>query len=312
MKYILSIIILFTIVIQAQDIPSGYTTNLRLRLYDLDDYPGADSLNANAQLIDAGYKRNRDSLAAHAADLYSVAKYSGGLKTGVVTNASLATEVDTSRLKTTGNDAVYGSKYFYSTLYSKTQLPVTTKTWSSGTFGFRWRQVNSEYLYADYLILANPTDTIDTAVIDYDGTKISFDKPINVGSINITNSVSMDSATSLDFIRARPIEYIIDDVADSIIIMDSVVSIITLQLPGNVVTPGIEKITMNDAAEGTILIFYSVDGNDSVTFRDAEADGNLQMEGDFTLRKYDSIEFMFIADAGVGQYYWIEQRRKNN
>ena len=66
MKYIWSlfIIILFSITIQAQDIPSGYTTNLKLRLYDLDDYPGSDSLNANAQLIDAGYKRNLDTINA--------------------------------------------------------------------------------------------------------------------------------------------------------------------------------------------------------------------------------------------------------
>lgn len=317
MRYVLFIILLFTVVIQAQDVPSGYTPKLGLRLYDLDDYPGADSLNANAQAIDNFADASDDTMNAVKADVYTLMNYSGALKAGKVTNASLSTEVDTGRVKTTGDDAIYGVKSFYgNTFRTKTHLPLTSNTWSSGTFGFRWRQVNSEYGYFDYLMLVNPTDTTDTTGWGYDGDKIYplDDKPVSIPNLTITETVIMDSAASLEVLKLFPTGVTFSNVTDSVITLDSVMSNINLTSPGNM-TVGIETMNLDGAAVGDVVILSTIEQTDSIRFREDTNDGNLNLDvaGDFYMKNGDYIAFIYaIKSIGPVVYQWNELWRKNN
>jgi len=122
----------------------------------------------------------------------------------------------------------------------------------------------------------------------------------------------MDSAAALQSLKINPEEYTIANVADSIIAIDSLQSNIMLNTPGNVVTPGIEKITMTGAAVGHIIILYTTEPSDSVVFQDSNSDGNLRMAGDFTMKNSDNIAFIFISDETAGFEGWMEIWRKDN
>ena len=239
-------------------------------------------------------------------DVYTLMNYSGVLKLGKVTNLSLSTEVDTSRLKTTGNDAVYGSKYFYGTSYFKTILPVTTATWALGTYASRWKQVHSEYAYFDYLVLRNPAGSpTDTGFVKYDGSKISFGKPLEISNLNVTTNFQMDSAASLRSLKIEQLGYIVSDVKDSVVTLDSLMSNVLLGLPGNVTNPGIETIDMAGAAIGHIVIFYTTDVSDSILFRATQADGNIYNATNFYLKRNQNAGFMLIYDQPAFQTYWM-------
>lgn len=305
MRYILFIIILCSVIIQAQDVPSGYTTNLRLRLYDLDDYPGADSLNANAQLIDAGYKRNRDSLANLQTDVYGVIKYTGGLKNAIIGSANFTTALDTSLPRTTGTDYIWGTRYNLGTTnYFRTVFPYTTNAYWLGHPSYKWFYSYITHLRTEDLIIYNNAWD-DSASISYNGTIISFNKPISSSSLTLTDELELDSATTMVSFKLSPASYQIVNVGDSVLTIDSLMSNVLLLLPGDVTTPGIEKITMEDAPEGHILILYITTTSDSVVFRDMESDGNLQISGDFTMNTHDTIQLMYIKDADAAEYYWI-------
>lgn len=110
MKYlIIMLFILFGAEILAQANPTGFTTFLKLRKYASGDNPGADSLNANLDDIDAGVKKLDDTLTTVKADLYNTIDFSGNLKAATVGSSTLKTELDTSLVKTTGADIMHGS-----------------------------------------------------------------------------------------------------------------------------------------------------------------------------------------------------------
>ena len=317
MKYLFIIVILLlTADIFAQDVPSGYTTNLRLRKYDLDDYPSADSLNKNLDDIDAGYTANRDSINAVKADVYTTLNYSGNLKNSVVGNSNLKTEVDTSRLKTTGTDNLYGLYNFYGGYQRfKTIYPIITDQYYNGYYGVRWLWTEAKYVCAEQFVLRNPTDPEnDSSGWVYDGSKITTigDKPVEVNDLNIKETFTMDSAASVQTLKLVPNSYTIPEESDSVIVLDSLLSNCLLFLPATIDKPGIETINMTGAAVGTILILYTTDATDSILIRETQTDGNIKNKSDFYLTSGDNIGFMYIYDQPALAYYWIVLWKQDN
>ncbi len=187
MRYLIVILLmLFGAEVLAQATPSGYTGFLRLRKYAAGADASADSINANADDIDAGVRVLDDTLTVVKADLYNVVTYAGALKPAVVTNVSLSTEVDTGRVKTTGNDNIYGVKTLHNTWNTEFLLPRINSVYWNGNAAVRWKVVFSKYMYSDYFVVTNTSDITDTAIISYDGTTVSIDKPLSVGGITIT------------------------------------------------------------------------------------------------------------------------------
>jgi len=322
MKYLLFVFLLVvTVDLLAQDIPASYTPNLGLRKYDLDDYPGSDSLNANSDAIDAGYKRNKDSLAIHAADIYSAIKYTGGLKNAVVAASNLATSLDTNLVKTTGTDNIYDNKTFLGGISTfKNILPAVTDDHVLGSYfsfsQYRWEWSAIKYLLVEEIMLTAPnyiSDTTAAAIWTYDGASVSLNKPIEIDSFTVRKHFAMDSAASFQSFKLEPNTYSIVDVGDTVITTANLMSNMQLTLPGDV-SSGIETINMTGAASGHILIIYTTDIDDSVLFvdRDIEADGNLEMGGNLWLRGGDNIAFQFIYDQPALSWIWMELWRKNN
>ena len=156
------------------------------------------------------------------------------------------------------------------------------------------------------------TEGNDSCTISYDDSVLTFTKEVSIPTLNVTDNFAMDSAAALQSLKIKPEEYTIANVADSIIAIDSLKSNVMLNTPGNVVTPGIEKITMTGAAVGHILILYTTEPSDSVVFQDSNSDGNLKMAGDFTMKNNDNIAFIFINNEGEGDNFWMEIWRKDN
>ncbi len=196
MRYLIVILLmLFGAEVLAQATPSGYTTFLRLRKYAAGVDASADSMNANTHEIDAGVKVLDDTLTVVKADLYNVVTYAGALKPAVVTNASLSTEVDTGRVKTTGNDNIYGIKTFVdgNTLLGSLRTHWIFPNDNGGTYNiglawiWRYNKLYITEVYTDDIFFSDPVDTTNLAKISYDGTVLNIDKPLNItGGIVLT------------------------------------------------------------------------------------------------------------------------------
>lgn len=105
-----------------------------------------------------------------------------------------------------------------------------------------------------------------------------------------------------------------NDVSDSTLTIDYANSIRFL-LPGANMT-NLETINMTSIPAGSVthVVYFTINENMdfSVTFQDKDSsfssDGNLQLEGDFTLTVGDVLVLMYIADIDE----WYEVARKNN
>jgi len=189
MRYLIVVLLmLLSMEILAQATPSGYTTNLSLRKYASGVNASADSLNANLDDIDAGWKEHEDTLTVVKADVYTVMDYSGALSPGIVTNVSLSTEVDTGRVQTTGNDNIYGNKTLLGLLNTSSVYPRTDDAYGSGTYALRWLWSSVKDFYVESIHITDPggSDSTDAADFSYNGTIVSLTKPLSVGGITIS------------------------------------------------------------------------------------------------------------------------------
>jgi len=191
-------------------------------------------------------------------------------------------------------------------LFTYAIVPVTNNLMNIGTATNYYRDI-----YAKNFKVPN-TEGNDSCTISYDDSVLTFTKEVSIPNLSVTDNFAMDSAAALQSLKINPEEYTIANVADSIIAIDSLQSNIMLNTPGNVVTPGIEKITMTGAAVGHIIILYTTEPSDSVVFQDSNSDGNLRMAGDFTMKNSDNIAFIFISDETAGFEGWMEIWRKDN
>jgi len=176
MKYLVVILfMLFSMEILAQAVPSSYTVFLGLRKYNSGDNPGADSLNQNLDDIDLGVKVNDDTLDAVKADLYNFADYSGDLQLNVVGVGQLKTDIDTSHVKTTGTDNIYGIRNYKNTVNFDGNVNFDSSVVLDNDFNeitvYEFTSVLGEYtmnggsevLPVDaFTTLLTPTDTKDT------------------------------------------------------------------------------------------------------------------------------------------------------
>jgi len=299
MKYIILFLALFIITIQAQDIPSGYTTNLGLRLYDLDDYPGADSLNANSWALDVAYKKNLDSINAILTDLYTSISYSGLLKAGVVGASNLAIALDTNLVKSTGNDAIYGNKYFYGSTYMNHLLPIADNIYWNGHSSLRWYYGYVTHFRTEDLIIYNQTQD-DSGSVTYDNDKFTFNKQVEAASMSITESLSMDSAAAFQSFQLTQGVYTFGNIVDSVVVCDTALySNLRLELPG--VMANVSYLEM-PAPIGFIVILYNTSATDSVTLvagKDYMKRGFV-MASDITLASDENAGFMMIQGSGGG------------
>lgn len=184
--------------------------------------------------------------------------------------------------------------------------PTTSSTSQIGTVLTPYQTI-----WGRYFRMPN-TEGNDSCLISYDDSIVTFDKEVSIPNLNVTDNFAMDSAAALQSLKINPEEYTIANVADSVIAFDSLQSNVMFNTPGNVVTPGIEKITMTGAAVGHILILYTTEPSDSIVFQDSNADGNLKMAGDFTMKNNDNIAFIFIRNETEGDNFWMEIWRKDN
>lgn len=184
--------------------------------------------------------------------------------------------------------------------------PTTSSTSQIGTVLTPYQTI-----WGRYFRMPN-TEGNDSCLISYDDSTVTFDKEVSIPTLRITAALTVDSSVTSPTLKVSPNEYQIVNVTDSIITTDILMSNIVLQLPGDVTSPGIEKITMTGAPEGHIIVLFITTTSDSVVFQDSNADGNLRMAGDFNMNTHDNIAFMYIKDADAGENYWIEIWRKDN
>ena len=169
------------------------------------------------------------------------------------------------------------------------------------------------YIYSKNFVTVNAEGN-DSCTISYDDSVLTINKELSVGTLTVTDNITMDSSGAFQSIHFKPNTYAITAVDDSIITIDTLKTNIELTLPGDVTSPGIEKITMTGVPDGHIIILYHHDLNDSVVFQDANADGNLKMAGDFYMNVGDNIAFMMTTGdyGGSEGQHWIELWRKDN
>lgn len=287
MKYIIIFLALTGLTFAQYATPSDYTDVLGLRLYDQGDNPGSDSLNQNWTDI--------DNWAASVAEEDSANTFTQRQTfTGAAFSAASYGTV-------TFNDSVSVPTAIYSKKYNPYDA---TSTMGSSTSPMA-------QIYTRQLFFPN-TEGNDSVTISYDDSTLSFDKALRFSGLTITENVSIDSGATLKAIIYDNQVHTISDVADSIITLTSYSPSVELSLPGDVTSPGISRIHLNEATKGQVLVFWNPSGSYSITFTQSVADDdNLLMAGDITLAYADNITFQYIGLSG-GKQLWMEVSRSNN
>lgn len=207
----------------------------------------------------------------------------------------------------------YGSINFQDTVNMVSATKVLVNAMDRTTASARIGLTAAPYLaiYSRNFVVVNDYNN-DSVLVSYDDSTLSFNKPMSIGSLSITDNFAMDSAAAIQALKLEPESYAITDVNDTVITATTLMSNMQLTLPGDV-TRGIETINMTGAAIGHILIIYTTDADDSVLIQQ-ESDGNLLLDaaGDFWLRSGDNMGFMYMYDQPALQFRWMELWRKNN
>ena len=209
-------------------------------------------------------------------------------------------------------ETITGKKIYTNALHGVKHLfPFTTDTYMNGWSTVRWLLMMARDMYAEnfYVLDPNGSDSSDAATISYDGTNVTFDKPLN-----LTESFTMDSAATLDVLNFEPHSYTVSSVTDTIITLSTsdLFTLIELDLPGALLN-GISKLQIDTATKGMELRFYNGDASFAMYFKDLiSGDDNLNMDGDFTaMTQYDYIEFLCV-DATKNSQIWMETGISNN
>jgi len=298
--------------------PTSYTSFLGLRNYAQGANPGADSLNANNNQIDNFAKASNDTMAAVKADVYSVISYSGGIIDGTVMWADMSTSAKSEIVQTTGTQSIAGTKTLTDYWFAEGFYPSADNTYRLGLYpSYRWNWVETRYLAAYQIVMRNSAGT-DSAIVDYDGTKITFDKPVTVADFRITESISVDSATTFNSLKLYGDTYTPALVGDSILVIDTLQANIRIAPPGNMAR--VIGMSMEGASEGTIVILYNTSAIYSITLKDdiasglyGENDHNLfKMAGDLVLAAMDNITFKYTYNDVELAFQWMEISRSDN
>lgn len=333
--------VIMTVGIFAQSAPSGYTSHLGLRLYAQAANPGADSLNQNALDIDAGVKANYDTVNALKADYYYQHNYDGSHQNGIITWDNLSTAAKSTIVQTSGTQVINGWKTFNSSSTSfRNIFPLADNSFYLGSLDARFAGAYIGSIFASNIYIYDPGKT-DSALISFNGTKVSFDKDVEFSGI--TNF--LPSSDGVGSIGA-------DGDMFSIIWADTLASDSTLRLWGKqggvhikteLVTPPIEKTladtsTYFDATSAVFIQLVSPDSVPSLSIITFSGMGGAVVEGqkitvmnmsnvnitlkhgtgslrnigsvDVVLGQYDSVEYILV-DIGGSSYRWIMLNHSN-
>lgn len=298
-------------VIYAQDTPSGYTTNLRLREYASGANPGADSLNANLEDIDAWSVATDDTITAIKTRVNTVINLGapGGIIDGTVTYNDLATATKASFMQVTGGQSIAGAKTFTDGMYADGIYPNASETYNLGKKDEMWKTIYVQRVSTNGVDVLNTAGT-DSVSISYDGTKVAFDKPVQMDGLTITTDFAMDSAASFNSLKLLLSTVSPSDVADSILTIDSLVVNIRINAPGDMLN--VERLDMVGASAGTIVILWSYSLANDITLEDNAPDGNFNLAGNFTIGAGDCITLMYYYDQPELNWRWMEVSRSNN
>lgn len=159
MKKILLLTLILTLDLMAQDVPSGYTTNYKIRKWSQGSVPTADSLNANWDLIDTKIKLAYDSSQA--------------------------------KLSLWTNQTVYGTKTIGGTLSLGSAGKLTLGTTAPASNG----QIGYTGAYVRYYHSSGTTDTV--ATLDWVRSNTSgVDTTYRTLYVNMANSLFNVSSPS--------------------------------------------------------------------------------------------------------------------
>jgi len=142
---------------------------------------------------------------------------------------------------------------------------------------------------------------------------IDADGALSIPNLTITETITIDSSATFDVIAFTPHSDTVPNVTDTILTLVATnrYSLIMLDLPGDI-TPGISRIYVQGAQKGMILRIYNDDNIGYITFKDlVSGDDNLYMSGNFSLSKYDFIEFQCVVESIIGQT-WMQTNEQNN
>lgn len=323
MRYFIYLFILLSIIACAQtpDAPSAYTDFLRLRLYDLDDYPGADSLNANSEQIDEFADDTYGTLLTYQTKFMAIQDWNTNtLKDGIVYyddfNASLKTKMATKDL----TEIYTGTKTFNATsTYFKSIYPILDGSYNLGSPTYKWKRGYFDNLSTASLIIRDPANPDDTTYINFttDGGVV-FNDPVTIQSIRITNKIVSDSSVTFPSIKLQEYEYNFTNVADSMIIIDTLVSNVELIPPGNMAR--VIGFSVAGASEGTIVMLFNTSPTYTITLKDniysnlyGENEHNsFQIAGDLTLGILDNITLKYTYIPSRLAFQWMQIARSDN
>lgn len=210
----------------------------------------------------------------------------------------------------TFNGATFNSGSHGKVLFNGDSVVITTSLWAHWLQRYAASSIIGNYNAPFFNVYAKTFTVINADETDSASISISSTGKVAITDLLITETLSMDSAATLQALKLKPEIYAIADVNDTVITTATLMSNMQLALPGDVAM-GIETINMDGVAAGHILIVYTTDIDDSVLIHE-ESDGNLKMAGDVWLRAGDNIAFMYIYDQPALGWYWMELWRKDN
>lgn len=161
-------------------------------------------------------------------------------------------------------------------------------------------------IYTRQLFLPN-AESNDSVGFSYDDSTLTISKKTSVANLTVTSELSMSDSSSFSGIALSETNYVPTLVSDSVITLSAVASSITIAPPGTMTSPGFEKLNMTGSGSGQILVIQNV-GSYSVTLQDNNADGNLNLNSDFTMGQYDIITIKYNSKNNK----WYEVARSDN
>lgn len=308
-KFFLFIVLMTSLTYSQWSTPAGYTSFLKLRYYSLDAQPGPDSIRQNLVDIDNFAKLINDTTLALLSRANAIIDYNSTIKNGVIEYDDFNTALKNKLVTKDLTETVTGSKTFTSTTYATNIYPTLDLTHNLGAPSAYWRRGYFGWLYANYLIMPNPSIPNDTAIAIYDGTNIVWNKPFHLTEgVNITGSISADSLKFNSSIRYIGLTLNVSR-SDSISIVLSNFPLFYFNPSENTEIKFLDYF--NPTASGTVVILLNPTASYTVTLKDGAVGGNLRLAGDFTMGQDDVITLMRVY-KGFNSYEWVELYRSNN
>lgn len=304
-KFWIIIALFMSVVACAQDMPTGWTSYLGLRLYADDAYVSADSANQDKEDIDNWAEATGDSLLALKTRANAVIDFNGNIKDGIIAWADLSSAAKSNIVQTTGSQSIGGAKTFTDGMYTDGLFPNASDTYNIGKKEEKYNRGYFNYVTAGAFIIETGVGT-DSMLITFNGSEVDF------GNVKIT----ADTLEGISTVVHYSYGLIPSSVGDSSITI-SLCNDLQILLPGANM-PNLEEIIMTGIPLGSVsvdLCIWINPGQDyNVVFQDVDgansSDGNLQLEGDFDMDAGDMLHLRWQSDYNSGM--WLEVARKNN